>query len=329
MRVIIGILLILAALMTVVHFNNVKPMRTRDGPVDVRAEPLVLDSSDPERTQLGDLHFLGAWQLTSSNEGFGGLSSMLLRPDGNLWALNDSGVLFSFPQPGAKGPARATRLRPLPFGGPGTAGPTDSESMVVDDRSGQLWVGYELAQRICRFALDLHTVGACRSWKEFAKWPVTESLETMVRLPDGRFLLISEGEASGKGGREAMLFNGDPVGDSSQTPVTMTYMPPPGYNPTDAIWIGGTRLLVLNRRATIYDGFTAIITLVDIGHMGPDAVLTSRIVARLVPPVLADNFEGMAMEKQDGQRILWIVSDDNHMFFQRTLLLKFAVPESF
>jgi hypothetical protein len=37
----------------------------------------------------------------------------------------------------------------------------------------------------------------------------------------------------------------------------------------------------------------------------------------------------MAIERAGSQRILWIVSDDNHLFFERTLLLKFALPEKF
>ncbi len=76
-------------------------------------------------------------------------------------------------------------------------------------------------------------------------------------------------------------------------------------------------------------GFTAIVTLVDIKGMKQGAVLQASEVARLAPPVLTDNFEGMALEYKDGQRILWLVSDDNFLFFQRTLLLKFALPERF
>lgn len=54
------------------------------------------------------------------------------------------------------------------------------------------------------------------------------------------------------------------------------------------------------------------------------------MVARLAAPVQHDNFEALAMswEKRRGKQIpvLWIASDDNGLFFQRTLLLKFAMP---
>ena len=44
---------------------------------------------------------------------------------------------------------------------------------------------------------------------------------------------------------------------------------------------------------------------------------------------LAENYEGLAVEPGAGGRLtLWLVSDDNNMRFQRTLLLRLegAVP---
>ena len=41
---------------------------------------------------------------------------------------------------------------------------------------------------------------------------------------------------------------------------------------------------------------------------------------------MADNFEGMTVTREEGRPVIWIISDDNHEFFQRTLLLKFALP---
>lgn len=306
-----------------------KPERPVSGPVRITARPLVLDSADPSRTQLGDLHYLGGWQLEGRRGLFGGLSSMLIRPNGEIWALNDSGVMFKFGEPMALGMGQAIVLPTAKPPKKWMPRPSDSESMAADPHFRHIWVGYELLQRVCRYTTDLRHIGKCKDWPEMQNWPETESLESMVRFPDGRFLFISEGGAGEKGGRDTLLFSGDPVEDGTPHPTRMTYIPPTGYNPTDAVWIGGNKILVLNRRATLYDGFTAIITLVDIAKMKAGAVLRSREVARLAPPVLAENFEGMTLVRQDGQRILWIVSDDNHLFFQRTLLLKFALPDHF
>ncbi|MGD9811298.1 MAG: esterase-like activity of phytase family protein [Sphingobium sp.] len=303
--------------------------RTANGPVLIRSEPLVLDSRNPSRTTLGDLHFLGAWKLTSPEKWFGGLSAMLIGPQGRIWALNDSGVMYIFPKPGGseKGEAfrvRAPKKRPKPY-----RYPTDSESVTADPDFRNIWIGFEMVPRICRFVPDLRRDSRCRDWPEIGKWDQTESQESMVRLPDGRFLVIAE-QTDGDGPQhEVLLFAGDPASPATPHPRHLSYIPPAGYKPTDAVWFDKDHLIVLNRRVTIYDGFTAVISVVDIGRLESGTVLKSREIARLVPPVLSDNFEGLAIEREDGQPILWVVSDDNHLFLQRTLLLKFALPQHF
>lgn len=303
------------------------PVIVGNGTLPVVAEPLVLNSADPGQTRLGALYFLGAWRLRGADQRFGGLSSLRIAADGTVWSLSDTGTMFRFPQPGGPMAVTTLRLRPPPAKA-GEEMLFDSESMAVDPGFHHIWVGYELAQKICRYAPSLTETGTCRTWPEMKNWPDTMSLESLERLPDGRFLTIAEGQTSADShGREALLFAGDPVDPKTPHPIRFTYVPPVGYDPTDAVYLGNGRLLVLNRRATLYDGFTAVIALVDLRGLKAGSVLKAREIARLAPPVLADNFEGMALEERDGQKILWVVSDDNHLFFQRTLLLKFAVPE--
>ena len=51
--------------------------------------------------------------------------------------------------------------------------------------------------------------------------------------------------------------------------------------------------------------------------------LRGREIARFVPPVLSDNFEGLATRKTPEGTEIWILSDDNFFPLQQTLLLKF------
>lgn len=308
---------------------NTKPGRPGDGPVAMEAIPLVLNSSDPSQVRLGPLHYLGGWQLKSRRTLFGGLSSLAIRPGGEIWALNDGGAMFEFHQPAGHdkfiGVAKVLRTAKPPKHW--MPRPEDSEAMAADPDFRHIWVGYELLQLICRYKADLSSIGQCRRHHRMSGWPETESIESLARLPDGRFVAIAEGAPGRKGGREMLLFDGDPAEAKTRRPERMSYIPPVGYDPTDALYIGNGKMLVLNRRATLYDGFTAVLKLVDISHLKPDAVITGPEIAHFAPPVLADNFEGLALEHVGGQRILWMVSDDNHLFLQRTLLLKFALPE--
>lgn len=309
---------------------NTKPGRPGNGPVAIEAIPVVLNSSDPAQLRLGPLHYLGGWQLKSRRTHFGGLSSIAIRPGGEIWTLSDGGAMFEFPEPGSAdkfiGIGKVLRTaKPEKSWMPR---PEDSESMATDPDFQHIWVGYELMQLICRYTADLKQIGTCRAPQEMKHWPETESIESLARLPDGRFVSISEGAPGKAGGRDMLLFAGDPVERTTPAPIRMSYMPPTGYDPTDAVYIGKGKLLVLNRRATLYDGFTAVLKLVDISHMQPGAIINGPEIARFAPPILADNFEGLALEHVGRQRILWMVSDDNHLFLQRTLLLKFALDDS-
>src|SRR3546814_10628601 len=100
------------------------------------------------------------------------------------------------------------------------------------------------------------------------EWPVTGGAEAMVRLPDGRFLVFSEFAYGPKNSKQLLLFNHDPAEPGPQ-PALLGYYPPQGYRVTDAVWLGADRLITLNRRVTIYDGFTAKLAMVDISGLKP------------------------------------------------------------
>lgn len=300
-------------------------------PIMIEAAPIPLDSEDPGRVKLGSLRYLGGWSLSSRHPSFGGISSMVMTSQGELAALNDTGERFLFrPRTGT---IRA-RLIPLPVFPAEAAEPRwewDSESMATDPASGKVWVGFELIHRICRYSADFVRIERCAKPRALQRWSATSGMESFQRLPDGRFLGIAEKSKGPHGGMDVVLFRGDPVDPATPPPVHLGYRPPEGFLPTDALWLGRGRMLVLNRRLSLLDGFTAVLTLVDVGaHMGTlrqGAVLTGRPVARFVSPVAHDNFEVLTLAHEQGRPVLWVVSDDNHYFFQRTLLLKFSLPQ--
>jgi len=321
--------MLIAAFVALVIILFHSPPRMKAGPFPMRYEALVLDAGNPGQTAVGKLHFLGAWTIHSPVESFGGLSALYAGGTENpLIALNDKGVAFRLPRPGVSGQAEAQVLPLLDAENNIDDYSRDSEALAFDAKSGKSWVGYEISHHICRYSVGFHTAEQCRQWPEMRKWPEGSSLESMARLPDGRFVAIAEGAPAAREGRAMLLFSGDPSDKATPRPLTMSYVPPTGYDPTDALWVGDNELLVLNRRVTLHDGFTAVIALVRLDEMKEGAVLVGQAIARLAPPLLADNFEGLALEEQGRQRILWVISDDNFMLFQRTLLLKFALPEA-
>lgn len=326
MQRILIVLLLAILLLPAPHMG--KQEAVRPGTLLVTARALPLSSTDPGLTHVGALTYLGGWQLESANPGFGGISALLVSPAGDILGLSDSGILTGFRVAPGAGQGHPF-IAPLPIRPQDRHRPWwawDSESMTHDPATGRYWVGFELQQAICRYSPGFARVEACRTWPEIMAWPKTGSIESLARLPDGRFLAIGEMGMTADGQHDSLLFAGDPADKDTPSPIHLRYTTPRGYRPTDAVALDARHLLVLNRRLTMEQLFTGVIAIVDLPEkLEPGTELKARTLARLAPPLLADNYEGLAVSHEHGRPVIWIISDDNHEFFQRTLLLKFGM----
>ncbi|TXC71816.1 esterase-like activity of phytase family protein [Sphingomonas ginsenosidivorax] len=297
--------------------------------------PVALDEGDSARTTVGALTFLGGVHLTSRDPAFGGYSSLAVAGD-RFILLSDGGNAVSF-RMGADWRPADIGFRNLP-GGPGEGwqkADRDSESMAIDPRTGTIWAGFEGANAIWRYASGFARVEGHVAPTAMAKWDVNGGAESLARLHDGRFLTISETTRGPRvavprrRGRQALIFAGDPLKDSRPA-VRFTYMPPNGYDPSDATELPDGRLLVLNRAFSLPFVFTSILVLIDPREVREGATVTGRAIATLAPPLIHDNFEGVAATRGTGRdagaTMLWLVSDDNQAApLERTLLLKFRL----
>lgn len=293
----------------------------------VRYAPVVLDTHDPKRTRVGALTYLGGLRLWSDDPAFGGFSAMAIRGE-RLTLLNDGGLVFSF-RMGADWRPHGARFDTLPDGPRSgwSRSDRDSESMAVDPATGRIWVGFENANAIWRYAPGFIRAEAIATPTPMADWPLNGGAEAMVRLRSGRFLVISEDErVQGKPRvREVLAFDRDPT-DRRARFFRFGFRPPRGYSPTDVAELPDGRLLVLTRALSPIDLFTSKLVLIDPRTIAPGAVLEGRMIATLAAPTLHDNFEGLAITREGDSPIVWIVSDDNApTWFQRTLLLKFRL----
>jgi hypothetical protein len=155
-------------------------------------------------------------------------------------------------------------------------------------------------------------------------WDGNSGGEAIARLSDGHFLLFSEGQDRSDGSYEALLFSGDPV-EPGMVAQRFGYMPPSGYKPTEALQLPDGNVLILNRRIGFPEGFSATLTLIDPADIAADETIKGRVIAKLTSPLLVDNMEGMTLTEENGQAILWMISDNNFNILQRTLLMKFAL----
>jgi hypothetical protein len=283
---------------------------------------LKVESLDVPPTELGeDVALAGAWHLSSSNFHFHGYSALLAMDDGSLLAVSDRWRRMRLAPPGAP-------RRPVTFG---YFSPLESEDergwdiegVTRDPASGRLWGSYERSNYIERYDSELRPAGRVGP-AEMRDWPSNRGAESIVRLADGRFIVLAEGSPRWfDDALPALLFPGDPV--EGAKPAPFRFVPPDGYAPVDMAELPDGRVLILLRaiRWGLPPRFEGKLVVADPADIRRGKRWRWREIAHLAPPLPMDNYEGLAIGPDEGGRlVLWVISDDNRSMFQRTLLLK-------
>ncbi len=294
----------------------------RPGAMAIRATPVAIDRGGNRR--VGALTYLGGVQLHSDDPAFGGFSSMHVAGD-RFTLLSDGGGLVRFTM-GRDWRIRDASAAELP-GGPGTGWQKqdrDSESMAVRP-DGSVLVGFERANAIYRYDAGFTRTLASVRPRGMRKWWENSGPESMATLPDGTTLVLSESHMlPRKPGFSALHFLGDPTRPGTRW-YRFQYVADKGWSVTDAAALPDGRLLVLLRDFDPRQLFTARLQIADLTQLRPGAVIRGRTIARFEGAVAHDNFEALSLEIENGRPILWIASDDNQQFWERSLLLKFRV----
>lgn len=291
------------------------------------ASPVRLVPGDPGARRIGGLVFERGYRLTSPDRTFGGFSSLLVDGD-RFTLLSDGGNIVRFRLDG-DGRLHDRGFAELPDG-PWTGwskSERDSESMTRDSRGQSIWVGFENANAIWRYDGRLGRATGHAEPAAMADWSINGGPEAMVRLRDGRFIVVSETHRgrvpnSGPGTRDALLFATDPVRAPGRV-ARFAYRARAGFSPTDIAELPSGNLILLNRRFTMWRGFEATVAILPRASIRPGAVAQAIEIARFDAPFVHDNLEGIAVVEDGGGTALWIVSDDNQNSFQQSLLLKF------
>lgn len=273
----------------------------------------------------GPLRLTGVWQLSSPNHAFGGYSALLIPSPGQFLAFSDRGYLLEFYAPGwSAGPIRIASS--IPRGIPRSEN-RDIEAAAWDPAGGMVWLAAEGRNAIIR-ASTSGANGVLRVIPEWREWSVNTGPEAMLRLGDGRFVILCECRSGtfDRVNHPAFVFAGDPV--QGVRGEAFTFAGARGYRPTDMALLPDGRVLVLMRqlRWPIPARFRTRIMLVDPERIKPGKVWQAQEIASLAAPLPVDNFEAMAIEPLDrGRAVLWLLSDDNEAVSQRTLLWRLEV----
>jgi hypothetical protein len=275
---------------------------------------------------LGPFELEAAWQMTSTDSRFGGFSALLPQPGGRLMAISDRVFYLVFTPPAVPGAvdvrdARFGRVRLL------HDDDKDTESATEDPISGTIWIGHEGSNAISRHDPAMRTVAEVHP-PAMHDWPRNTGAEAMVRMADGRFIVLAEGFTGWFESRRhpAVLFPRDPL--KRDKPTLFQFAGVPEFSITDMAQLPDGRVLILMRRLLwpLPLRFGGRIMIADPAAIRPGGIWRGIEVARLTSSLPVDNFEGLAIEpRADGRVTVWLISDDNRAATQRTLLWKLAV----
>jgi hypothetical protein len=299
--------------------------------ITVSAKRLTLNPEGRNQTTVGRLRWRGGFALTADAEGFGGLSDLLLTPDGRgLLAVSDEGRWFGaeliYDAAGDLSGIAKARLGPMHD----TAGRLLSVSIkrrqdaeaLARLPDGSLVVAFERTHRLRRFAAGLggptEVFDAPPGLEELS---LNAGIEAMVTLVDGRLLAFAEGQQDDGSGAAWLR-------ETQGSWHALSLRPGGLFRPTGAALLPSGDVLLLERRYTLLGGLGARVSRIAAADIRAGARLEAKTLADFAPPLTLDNFEGIAAHRAgDGTTRITLISDDNFSVLQRTLLMQFELLE--
>jgi len=300
--------------------------------IALSSKAVQLDPDDPARQRIGRLTWRGGIEITSTDSRFGGLSGLLVSADGaELLAVSDRGRwLVAKLRYDAEGrligiaDARSARLRDLDGDALAKNRHRDAESLA-ELADGSVLVSFERKHRIWHYPSEEEPLSgrpaAWRKPKGLGDAPKNSGLEAIVALADGRLLAVTEDHRDGAGNVGYLWHDG--------VWARLTYQREGDFKPTAASRLPGSGdLLVLERAFQPISGARVRLVRLAAGDIRPGAELNGEELALWGLPLTVDNFEALATRRgPDGKTLIYLLSDDNFSWLQRTLLLMFALED--
>lgn len=291
--------------------------------------PVRLSDSNPKQTRFGKLEFLGGLEWRSKRADFGGFSGLLLDDDNTIIALTDKAhwarARLIFNPKGALAAIEGLEVWRLhaadgkflqrPF--------TDSEAITRDGDG--LLISFEgrrrRGNRVSRFANLWAPETPVEGLPDLSKLTINQGLESLLKLPDGRLVMVAEEPITGDDHIGWILENG--------VSLPFTIKREAAYSPTDlALGPDGEMLYLLERRFSFLGGLGMRIRRFPLSALQPGAVIEGDELIDLGSGHAIDNMEALATRRgKFGGTELFVLSDDNFSFRQRTLLHHFRVRE--
>ena len=290
-----------------------------------------LNVERPQQENLGRLVWRGGVEITSGDPRLGGLSGLLVTTDGErMIAVTDKGHWLSarllYDDTGGLVGLGQGRIAPLrnPDGEPLVGKRWQDAESLAELPDGSILVSFERRHRIWRYPFSSPASDARPSAlatpPRLDDAPANGGLEALVVLADGAILAITEKQSDAED-LAAYLWRGESWSH-------LAYRREGLFSPSGAARLPDGDILVLERRYSLLAEPSVRLVRIPAGDIRADARLEGRVIAQWGPPLLVDNFEGIAVRQAaDGRVLIYLLSDDNFSSLQRTLLLMFELQD--
>jgi hypothetical protein len=309
--------------------------------IAVRTTPLLLDGSDPARTEIGSLQWRGGIAIASDSRRFGGLSGILIENGGkHLRAISDTGQwLVGELRYDAQGflvgiEQVAVDNMVDPLGELMTTSKANDSESLTRLADGRVLVGFERDHRVYVYPAGREREGGGLAAKPLRvatppgleNAPNNDGLEAMATLPDGRVLAVSEDLSAGEGLVRGWIGTVESSGLAWQS---LAYRIKGPFRPTGASALPNGDVVLTERAFNPAEGVRVRVMRVRAAMIVAGGTIEAEELAYLAAPVVTENLESVdALPLPDGRIGLWIMADDNfNKGLQRTILLHFVLKQ--
>ena len=293
-------------------------------PVELKSTKTDLFPTDLENISLNKLKFVSGIELTSNNLDFGGLSGLIINEDKSLIAVGDQGIWLTAKIKddgkgklveiinGRIGHLKNNTNNPLYKLGKSY---TDAES--IESYNNKFVVSFERNHRILIFNDIFSNSEIFYDGIKYLDLPDNGGIEAMAPLKNNSIFLLSENLVHPDDKIAGFLLK-----DNKLKKINVKKNG--SFKPTDMSSLPDGDILLLERSFSPVRGASARISIIQYEELEPNAVILPLILDTLKPPMFVDNFEGISILKHsDGGYYIFILSDDNFNFLQKTLLYQF------
>ena len=293
-------------------------------PLELKSTETDLFPTDFENISLNKLKFVSGIEVTSNNPDFGGLSGLIINEDKSLIAVGDQGIWLTAKIKddgkgklvdiinGRLGHLKNNKNNPLYKLGKSYI---DAES--IESYNNKFVVSFERNHRILIFDDIFSNSEIFYDRIKYLDLPDNGGIEAMAPLKNNSIFLLSENLVHLDDKIAGFLLK-----DNKLKKINVKKNG--SFKPTDMSSLPNGDILLLERSFSPVKGASARISIIKYEDLKPNAVILPQILDTLKPPMVVDNFEGISFLKhKDGGYYIFILSDDNFNFLQKTLLYQF------